>query len=1322
MTDTNHRPTNEDHIQGDRPPIEVEHILLDLVTKSGMFMDDFIAFLKEHRSELGLQSATDIVTEYFQRVWPTELPVSMIVSPGSFDDFLRIMFRPPVDGPMAASFAAKGMAPAFTAYLKQGRLIVDGFMPVEHIRARPFERYVSGQVHLTPSLHLMSQADLGKLAALTNPRQQTALELHTWLACLDWQQSLALIGQESARYEAYYADENGLLYFLTRSNDKLGRLIRKGLAMMVAAPVADSRSPDKWEPDTAQRPRFVRLGSIVKGHRLGPNSKLYKKLTEDRPDSEQDNLSIITIRLDASGNSKEMASLVPEEGFLLTSVAGDIKPISSARRAIHRLLKGRGHNWNLADYLFRVDNAALPENDIQYDLDGLPFGNLNDQQRDAVLKCLAAIDFAFVHGPPGTGKTTVTAAYCYIEVQNGRRVLIASQSNDAVGNVLTRLQKNPAVRPLRVGSLRHIEPDSHIFVEDQVLVLWLKAVGYECQQQLERNKQLETKIRDAQAAFPNLDTIIGNYERTVQETTARAEARTELENRKEQLIAARRGLTENDQQLKRDRTVTEELNAWASNPGGRLPALELLSKASLSQLAGRTAQAIGRKLSAVLARINNAGTTGGTSKESQNAETAGGGSLKKLMTKVKASAKSVPGPRHWGIPWASEGNVESGFESWLELATFQRAAAAAKKVYPLLFTAITACQSDTAEEASWTQVCRDIQSCLSDIFDTDIPLDLEDMAASLRPEVRWQAVLKNLALLCETLTGPCQEIFAEALGEIRGQAEAQKTDIAAKASKVRAQLDENQMATREIEAEIREAQYGLDDLQGRLNEHLARWSQLWPVVCPDLEAAPTAPPEINRDAIDSRRRDFDAWLSEQQARRDRQKLWDSIRTAWITRIADPRTAENKDLKSDYVKHANVVGVTCLAAGQKSFYEDDNFKPFDAVVVDEVSKATPPELLMPMMCGRKVILVGDQRQLPPMFKQKESSFTEAVAEGQIAAEDFERYRKLITASFFQELYEAAPDSIRQALVEQFRMHPQIMAIINQFYDGLLTAAGGSAQLGKLRRHYLSIRDRQGGWFLEPDQHVLWVDSGKDACGKVTSEDQVGSSKLNWTEIKLVIAGLKRLNSALQKRGYGAPRDCKATSAEDGLTVGEWVKRLMPRAADQTITDLFTRRQIKLDGHTATPERIVNEGSTLTLDARMKVGVITFYGAQLGQIRKHINKLRIQDPRRLEAIDVRTNTVDKFQGQEMPIVIVSLVRASQNRRLGDFVKEYRRINVAFSRAQNLLIIVGAERTFRNAIVELPSMDGKTTKKAPVYRNIYNLITQFGGRRYAKQILAA
>lgn len=58
----------------------------------------------------------------------------------------------------------------------------------------------------------------------------------------------------------------------------------------------------------------------------------------------------------------------------------------------------------------------------------------------------------------------------------------------------------------------------------------------------------------------------------------------------------------------------------------------------------------------------------------------------------------------------------------------------------------------------------------------------------------------------------------------------------------------------------------------------------------------------------------------------------------------------------------------------------------------------------------------------------------------------------------------------------------------------------------------------------------------------------------------------------------------------------------------------------------------------------------------------------------------NTVDAFQGQERDLVIISMVRSNPNGEIG-FLKDYRRMNVAMTRARKKLILIGDSSTFGN-----------------------------------------
>ncbi|HUX21492.1 MAG TPA: AAA domain-containing protein [Spirochaetia bacterium] len=367
---------------------------------------------------------------------------------------------------------------------------------------------------------------------------------------------------------------------------------------------------------------------------------------------------------------------------------------------------------------------------------------------------------------------------------------------------------------------------------------------------------------------------------------------------------------------------------------------------------------------------------------------------------------------------------------------------------------------------------------------------------------------------------------------------------------------------------------------------------------------------------------------------------------------DLSRVDREILRDNYFHKVNVVAATCSECGRRDF-RDKWVKEagFDMVVVDEVSKASPPELFVPLVHGRKAVLIGDHRQLPPMI---EEDLIEKRLED-IGATDIEQKLELLKESLFEILFENADSSIKETLRKQYRMHGHIQRAIEQFYvaegglqSGLDPNLIDAPDLNLIGSRYHGL---QFGTVLSPKDHILWI----DVRG---TEQQDRTSLYNEEEVDAVADVVRMI------------------AASPGWESFKAHERVDP-----------------------------------------EIGIITFYSAQRRKLAE-----RLRTPEFAEKAHFRIRAVDRFQGMEKDIVIVSLVRSGtavnqdgsrgRNRSMG-FAKDYRRINVAFSRARRLLVIVGNQEHFsRNAMSE----------SVQYYQNIHQIVSNLGGDRDASQIASA
>lgn len=125
------------------------------------------------------------------------------------------------------------------------------------------------------------------------------------------------------------------------------------------------------------------------------------------------------------------------------------------------------------------------------------------------------------------------------------------------------------------------------------------------------------------------------------------------------------------------------------------------------------------------------------------------------------------------------------------------------------------------------------------------------------------------------------------------------------------------------------------------------------------------------------------------------------------------------------------------------------------------------------------------------------------------------------------------------------------------------------------------------------------------------------------------------------------------------------------------------------------------NNLSLDK--SVGIIAPYKAQIELLRDLVMKNPAFDAVRENIV---VNTVDAFQGQERDVIYIGLTRSNDQNEIG-FLKEYRRMNVAMTRAKTQLVIIG---------------DSATLGRDAFYNSVIDYAQQIGGYKSAFEFLYA
>lgn len=303
------------------------------------------------------------------------------------------------------------------------------------------------------------------------------------------------------------------------------------------------------------------------------------------------------------------------------------------------------------------------------------------------------------------------------------------------------------------------------------------------------------------------------------------------------------------------------------------------------------------------------------------------------------------------------------------------------------------------------------------------------------------------------------------------------------------------------------------------------------------------------------------------------------REIWKSMMKNPDTQR---LVGEYMlKNFSVIGATCVGLAKKHYGLDK--LSFDLAIVDESGKALPGELILPINRAKKVIIIGDHKQLPPVIDPAFFDDTKINISDIVDDEDRNQF---FETSLFEKLYEDCPNDNKCMLNVQFRMPTMIGKMVSDlFYNGQL--------------HSDSICDEK--YPLCFDKNIFFLNMDDDP----TYHEQQDNTE------------------------YGKTGPYNVREIEIAVTL---IKKIREKFSD-------------------------------------RIAVITPYKNQNKKLRRSLRGEHLKN--------VVVNTIDAFQGDEADIVIYCTTR-SQKPTI--YFSDAARINVAFSRARNLLILIGALKYFR------------------------------------------
>lgn len=928
------------------------------------------------------------------------------------------------------------------------------------------------------------------------------------------------------------------------------------------------------------------------------------------------------------------SDVVSSYRFLIYDNRAEKAKIERQRKTLDSFYHGYVKNPFLASYLFVPEALGKAESEMQ-EIEW--FGSrLNDSQKVAVKKALASNSLFLLQGPPGTGKTEVIAEITAQYVKQGKKVLVSSETHKAIDNVFDRLPKIPEIRPLRLvpsQSNKDTEYSPEKLVDNLYFSISSRLVSRILQYEnfTEMKSSFGEKMQNLRFRYDQL-LKLEKACREVQTKKQKLQSRVEaIDTSVEERRNAKRPLLEELSQYNSVLLCIDKGAFW-----GDIEKSDILSK-------------IGTKIYEILVqydfffevdeniiqkiyKINLEQVREEFKIMEKNSSSM---SIEQEKASIRSKIRALRDPDNDEIIEGKEDEYEQLRKRLISLKSAKDTNSDVD--YASLSVASFIPADKLSESSARTKILQQLADIKSEIsrFLNFERTKVSNLSAELGEKVdeidsQISEFKRNKSLL---------QIEIEHLNE-----DDSYSNYRRKHQELRKEIVEF-FSDFEILDE-----YPADDYAVAIEIISRRWNEI----------------ESNQEAL-------------QQENNSKIPMYKAIREYLNDEeiLEEDRISYTKKL----FDNANVFGMTCTS---REYFSEDSMRSLreyqlgninirnvgiDVVIIDEVSKSSFLDLMIPILYGKTVILVGDHRQLPPMYdlKHMKKADFDGLDSEVIDYDLNKQYQELYETCFFKTLFESVPNAYKIMLDKQYRCHSDIMDVFNHFYstNGKGLSVGLSNQ-NDLKNHDLEIKSN-GLTLIEPQNHIYFVN-----CTEYESQlDSESTSIINRQEAEVISKLLQMINEQ-----YGKMIE-KGTIRKDKKK-----------------------------------------------DERKSAGVICTYRDQARHIKTLIKGKSFTNFSSKREDKLIINTVDDFQGDERDIIIVSMVRNPRGGRTNsDFIKQFERINVALSRARCLLVVVGSLDYLNSIAIDLPDINGNKDldrHSFPVYREIIRTIQAKGKVLQASDVI--